>query len=39
MPSEIEIQRIQRETGMDRMQAIYHLQARHFLLRRTNRFR
>lgn len=34
MPSECEIQRICRETGMDRMQAIYHLRARAELLRR-----
>lgn len=28
MPSEDEIRRVCRETGMDRMQAIYHLRAR-----------
>lgn len=35
VPSECEIQRVCRETGMDRMQAIYHLRARAELLRRT----
>ena len=38
LPPEHEIERVMVETGMDRLQAIHHLQAKTFLIQKANEF-